>query len=268
MKKIGFIGTGNLASAILRGVVAAKVAAADDIYIFDVDSSKTQALSAELGVNTAAGAQEVAGGCDAVVCAVKPNDTEALLRSIANSVRGNSTLVISTAAGKELSSLVEGLYDGAAVVRIMPNINAAVGMSMTAYCATQGVSAEQLNFVERFCRAFGSAVALEEKHFSAFTAVAGSAPAFVYEFINDLAFAGVKNGLTKQAALEIAAQTVLGSAQTVLKSGLHPSVLTDRVCSPGGTTVEGVAALRELGFDGAVIAAVDRTVAKDAAMKK
>lgn len=267
MKTLGFIGTGNLASAIIKGVVKAKLVAPENILIYDIDSAKTEALSSAFGVKTADDPCKAAS-CEAVVCAVKPKDMSGLLGSIAAAVKAAGSLVISTAAGKPLAELTAGLFEGAAVVRIMPNINAAVGEAMTAFCATAAVSGEQLAFVQAFCGCFGQCVQLEEKQFSAFTAVAGSAPAFVYDFIDDLAFAGVKNGLPRDMALRIAAQTVLGSAKAVAEMGLHPAELTDRVCSPAGTTVEGVAALRELGFDNAVITAVDRTVQKDKDMQK
>lgn len=267
MKTLGFIGTGNLASAIIKGVAEARLVAPENIRIYDIDSAKTAALAERFGVIVAADPCEAAA-CEAAVCAVKPKDMGVLLFSISETVREKGTLVISTAAGKPLADLTADLYADAPVVRIMPNINAAVGAAMTAYCATSAVTEEQTAFVADFCNCFGECVRLEERLFSAFTAVAGSAPAFVYDFIDDLAFAGVKNGLPRDLALKIAAQTVLGSAKAVAEMGLHPAELTDRVCSPAGTTVEGVAALRELGFDNAVITAVDRTVQKDMAMQK
>lgn len=268
MKKIGFIGTGNLACAILKGVIESKLAAPEDVYIYDINGEKTNSLKALYGVNVLAGECETAAQCDAVLCAVKPKDMTALLTKIAPQVRENSTLVISTAAGFELAAVSSALGESARAVRIMPNINASSASSMTAYCACASVTAQDVEFVEKFCSAFGKVISLEERLFSAFTAVAGSAPAFVYDFIDSLAFSAVKHGIPRQAALEIAAQTVLGSAKTVLESELHPRELVDRVCSPGGTTVEGVAALDKAGFADAVISAVDATVKKDIEMKK
>ncbi|MBQ8944198.1 MAG: pyrroline-5-carboxylate reductase [Clostridia bacterium] len=264
MKKISFVGTGNLASAILKGVVEASLTAPENIFVFDIDKNKTARLNSIYGVNVAENCKSAAENADAVVVAVKPKDVVEVL----DVIKPYSSFVISTVAGVDVSSLYSHLDNSCVVFRIMPNINAAVGMAMTAFCCNSNATDEQKSFVERFCLCFGDCMKLDEKLFSVFTALAGSAPAFVYEFINDLAFAGVKNGLSKNDALKIAVQTVLGSAQAVKTLNVHPCELTDRVCSPSGTTVEGVAALREFGFDNAVITAIDRTVEKDIKMKK
>lgn len=266
MKTIGFIGTGNIASAILKGVVNAGITPNENIFIFDVDTSKTDLLNKQYGVSVAATAPKAAS-CDAVICAVKPNVMPAVLNEINKTAKEKGSLIISTAAGLELSTLITALNGYDCVVRIMPNLNAAVCHSCTAMCAAGGVSDEQKNFSFQILKSFGSVFEIRESLFSAFTAVAGSAPAFVFEFINDLAFAGVKHGLTRSDALEIAASTVLGSALTLLESNVHPSEMTDKVCSPGGTTAAGVAALREYGFDNSVIKAVDKTVEKADKMK-
>lgn len=262
--KLGFIGTGNLASAILRGVVSSGTAKAEDILIYDIFSEKTDRLSDELGVNIASDAKSVADSCEYVFCAVKPKDIAGVLDEIS----GTQAMIISTAAGTKLEVILSHLGEKTACARIMPNINAAVGMAMTAYCVSSAVSQEQTDVLVKLCSAFGNCMPVDEKNFSAFTAIAGSAPAFVYDFIDALAFAGVKNGITYADALEISARTVLGSAKMVLESGIHPSQLTDMVCSPGGTTVEGVATLKNAGFDAAIINAVENTVKKDKAMMK
>ena len=264
MAKLSFIGTGNLASAMLKGVVEAKLVLPENIFIFDVDSNKTDSLSNIYGVNVAKDCKSCAESADITVVAVKPKDISHVLEQI----KDFTNSVISTAAGVEVSYLSANLKPECSVFRIMPNINAAVGMAMTAYCFNCNATEEQITFVSAFCSSFGECMQLDEKLFSVFTALAGSAPAFVYEFINDLAFAGVKNGLSRNDALKIAVQTVSGSAQAVKELGVHPCELTDRVCSPAGTTAAGVAALRKNGFDNAVIKAIDKTVARDIEMKK
>lgn len=264
MNKLSFIGTGNLASAMLKGVVEAELVLPENIYIYDIDSSKTKRLSETYGVNTADDCVSAAKSADVTVVAVKPKDIADVLVQI----KDYCSFVISTAAGTDVSFLSSNLDSACSVFRIMPNINAAVGMAMTAFCFNENATDEQISFVRCFCSSFGDCMSLDEKLFSVFTALAGSAPAFVYEFINDLAFAGVKNGLTRSDALKIAVQTVSGSAQAVKQLGVHPCELTDRVCSPAGTTAEGIAALRKNGFDNAVIKAIDKTVEKDLQMKK
>ena len=264
MNKLSFIGTGNLASAMLKGVVEAKLVLPENIYIYDVDSQKTEYLSNLYGVNIADDCPSAAKSADVTVVAVKPKDISGVLSQIKDSCG----FIISTAAGVEVSYLTSQLDSSCSVFRIMPNINAAVGMAMTAFCFNENATAEQIAFVADYCSSFGECMNLDEKLFSAFTALAGSAPAFVYEFINDLAFAGVKNGLSRSDALKIAIQTVSGSAEAVKQLGVHPCELTDRVCSPAGTTAAGVAALRKNGFDNAVIKAIDKTVERDIEMKK
>ena len=145
----------------------------------------------------------------------------------------------------------------------MPNINAAVGESMTAICGSSAVTQDDKEFALSFCSCFGKAILLEEKYFSAFTAVAGSAPAFAYMFADALASAGIKYGIPAAASQEIAAQMLLGSAKMLLESPLAVSELIRNVCSPGGTTIEGVCSLKETGFENSVITAVDKTVEKD-----
>lgn len=264
--KLGFIGTGNLASAILGGVVACESISPSEILIYDINTAKVTELSEELSVNAAESAKEVASKCENVIIAVKPKDFVSLADDIKNSVKTNNPLVISTAAGTQTSKIVSCFGSDVKAVRIMPNINAAVGQAMTAVCATENVSYAEKEFVLELCEAFGKAVLLEEKYFSVFTAIAGSGPAFAYMFADALATAGIKHGLPAKTAQDIAAQMMLGSAKMLLESDMSVSDLVRSVSSPGGTTVEGVCSLKETGFENSVITAIDKTVAKDKAM--
>ncbi len=264
--KLGFIGTGNLASAILRGVVGSGRIEPSEIIIFDVNSQKSEELKNELSVCTAGSANEVAATSENVVIAVKPKDFAALADGIKREVKENNPLIISTAAGTATEKIASFFGFEAKIARIMPNINAAVGEAMTAVSVTDSVSDAERDFVLDFCTCFGKSVYLEEKYFSAFTAVAGSAPAFAYMFADALAVAGVKYGLPAKEAQNIAAQMLLGSAKMLLESEKSVSELIRSVCSPGGTTVEGVCSLKETGFENSVITAIDKTVAKDKLM--
>ncbi len=264
--KLGFIGTGNLASAILKGVVASGKADPQEILIFDLNTQKLERLAEELSVCIAGSAKDVAFNCDNIVIAVKPKDFASLADDIKAEAKENNPLIISTAAGTETSKIVSLFGFAAKTVRIMPNINAAVGESMTAVCSSENVSCEEKEFVLELCSCFGKAILLDEKYFSAFTAIAGSAPAFAYMFADALANAGVKYGIPAQTAQDIAAQMLFGSAKQLLESPFTVSELIRNVCSPGGTTIEGVCSLKENGFENAVIKAVDKTVEKDKAM--
>ncbi|NLP48679.1 MAG: pyrroline-5-carboxylate reductase [Clostridiales bacterium] len=260
---IGFIGMGNLAAAILKGILQSNILNARSIYAYDIDAKKLTLSAHKLGYNAASSSKELVSKCDMIFLAVKPADLPQLLQEIKSELKAKRPVLVSTAAGTSSDFIQKQLGYDAALVRIMPNINATIGRSMTAYCSNSRVSDEQAGMVEKILSTFGKVMKLEEEYFSMFTAIAGSGPAFAYMFIDELARAGVKIGLNKDLALEIAAQTVLGSAKLILESKQHPYELIDNVCSPGGTTIEGVSVLRELGFANAVSKAVEHTYEKD-----
>lgn len=261
--KIGFIGAGNMASAILKGAVRGGAFTASDLYAYDVDAAKTEALNRACGVQAADSAEALLAEAQVVVLAVKPNILQSLLPTLRAKLEETGALVISIAAGKTIDFLQALLYPSAPIVRVMPNINATVGAAMSAYCCNMYVTDAQKQVVETLCSSFGACKALPEASFPLFSVLAGCAPAYFYMFIDALARAGVKNGMAKADALEIAAQTALGSAKQILESGVHPWELVDRVCSPGGTTIEGVAALQASALDAAVVRAVDAALEKD-----
>ncbi len=266
--KLGFIGVGNLATAILKGVVASDKISSEEILIFDLNVSKLNELKEELKVSVADSANQVASVCDNIVIAVKPKDIASLVENIKNDAETNNPLIISTAAGTGTEKITSLFGYDAKVVRIMPNINAAVGESMTAVCANVNANKSDVDFAVDLCSSFGKAVEIEEKYFSAFTAVAGSAPAFAYMFADALSNAAVKYGLPAKVSQDIAAQMLFGSAKMLLESPLPVSELIRNVCSPGGTTIEGVCSLKETGFENSVIKAIDKTVEKDRLMSQ
>jgi len=245
---MGFIGTGVMAGAMLQAALDADFLRPEDVMAYD----KLPQAAGRFGVAVAESVRDVAAGCDIIQLGVKPQDMPTLLEEISPVLRPDC-LVISIAAGVPLMRITPR---APRAVRLMPNINATVGQAITAYCAAEDVSQGELDFVAGYCGCFGRAVALDEKHFSAFVALAGSAPAFVFLFIDELARAGVTAGLPKARALEIAAQTVFGSAALVKQSDAHPYALADRVSSPGGTTIAGINKLREHGFAHAISQAV------------
>lgn len=170
---------------------------------------------------------------------------------------------MSIAAGKTTEFIEKLLGFKAPVIRIMPNINATVLEAMSAYCCSESVTDDQKEFVNKLCSSFGKVMPLSESYFPLFCSIAGCAPAYAYMFIDSLARSAVKNGMNKSVALEIAAQTVLGSAKKILESDEHPWELIDKVCSPGGTTIEGIVSLQKDGFESAVCNAVDAALQKD-----
>ncbi|MDR1927756.1 MAG: pyrroline-5-carboxylate reductase [Oscillospiraceae bacterium] len=263
--KLGCIGTGMMASAMLKGVIASGFLSPEEITVYDKSPAAMRKAQEQLGVQTASCAEEVFAAAQTVQLGVKPQDMPALLGGLSDTIRQTRPLLLSIAAGIKLSVLDPA--EERRVVRLMPNINATVGQAMTAYCPNPRVTGEEVNFTAAYCACFGKAVALEEKHFSAYCALAGSAPAFVFLFLDELARAGVSAGLPKAAALEIATQTVLGSAETLRQSGdTHPYALIDQVCSPAGTTIAGINALREHGFAHALSQAVLAAYRRDIAL--
>ena len=252
-----------MASAIIAGMCRADFVKSSDIAVFDTDKAKTDSLAERYGITVMASAAEIAESCERIILAVKPNVIAAVLSEIDSIIKEKNPLIISIAAGKTTEYLRSCVSYEGKLVRVMPNINALVGAAVSGICGTENVSDEDMSFAEALCECFGTAVKIDEKLFPVFSAIGGCSPAFTYMYIDALARAAVKNGMPKAQALEVAAQSVLGSAKTVLESEDHPWTLVDRVCSPGGTTIEGVAALQRDGFEAAVMSAVQASFDKD-----
>ena len=258
----GFIGLGNMASAILRGMAKAGVFAENALVGYNPSAAKAQALQNEMPLRACSSAREAAEAADVVVLAVKPQVLPDVLPQIASVVTAQ-TLVVSIAAGKPTAYYEAALSDGVPVVRVMPNIAARVGASASAVCGGKSAQEAHLELVRTMFRTVGAVYDLPEKHFPAFGALGGASGAFVFLYIDALASAGVKGGLPRALAQQIAEQTVLGSAQLSQQSAEHPIALMDQVCSPGGTTIEGVHTLKRLGFETAVQQAIDAIIEKD-----
>lgn len=261
MKSIGFIGCGNMATAMIQGILKRKLTYPDQIFTSN-SKEETAALTAQrLGVVTSTNNTFVAQAADIIFLSVKPQMYPAVIEEIADSITPDK-IVISIAPGKTLSWLSQAFKKPVKLVRTMPNTPALVGEGLTSYCANSLVTFDELVEVENILSSFGEIIKLKEELIDAASAVGGSAPAFVYMFIEALADGGVAEGLTRADAYKIAAQTVLGSAAMVLETKNHPAKLKDDVCSPGGSTIAGVEALEKGGFRGTVIDAVRSTTAK------
>ena len=261
--KLGFIGCGNMASAIIAGIVNKNTISASDIFAYDIYSPATEKASAVLGMNVCIDENEVILKSDIVFLAVKPNVISSVLEKIDSALAEKKPLIISIAAGKTLEFLQNCISNDIRLVRVMPNINAKVGEAISAYCCNENVTETDIKNLEMLLSCFGKCLALDEKQFPVFGVIGGCAPAFAYMFIDAIARSGVQNGMKKDQALKIAAQTVYGSAKMILESDEHPWRLIDNVCSPGGTTIEGVTSLQKDGFEGAVNNAVNKAIEKD-----
>ena len=265
MAKIGFIGMGNMGTAILRGLL--KTFAPEDILFSSGHEEKMERISAETGVPHAASNAECARQVKYLVLAVKPQMLPKVFAEIKDTVT-REQVIISIAAGYTISDLTEGLGGNVRVIRTMPNTPAMVGEGMTSISYDDSLfDEEEKKTAEGFFTALGKLERIDEKLMDVAASASGCSPAYVYMFIEALADGCVKNGLPRQTAYRMAAQAVLGSAKMVLETGKHPGELKDMVCSPGGTTIEGVAALEEMGFRSAVIKACDANFQKNKMLK-
>lgn len=263
--KVGFIGTGNMASAIIKGMIKKEHTKSEDIFVFDIDSEKLNQFTSETETNTCASNEELVNVVDVLVLAVKPNVFEFILPPLKDIIKEKKPLIVSIAAGTTIEKIQHliGIENENPIVRVMPNVNALIGEGAAAVCGNKVASKEQVSFVVDMFNAIGMAMELPENYFSVYTAIASSSPAYAYLFIDSLARGAVKNGLSKDVATKIAAQAVLGSAKMILESDEDPWVLINKVCSPGGTTVAGLVALEDEAFISTVIKGVDATIKKD-----
>ena len=259
---IGMIGTGNMGSAILRGIVDASYVKASQIIAFDASSRRMNELEEDIpGIQLARDCLEVAEKADLIILAVKPIYVKDVIGEIHSALNGKA--VLSIAAGWTVNMLENALYGTSATyLRVMPNTPALVGEGMTALCDNTTFSKEDFNYAKGIFDSIGKTKVLPERLFDGVVAVSGSSPAYVYMMIEAMADAAVKEGIPRVYAYEMAAQSVLGSALMVLSSGTHPAALKDAVCSPGGTTIEAVEELERKGFRAAIMDAMDACARK------
>lgn len=274
MKQVAFIGTGNMGGALIRAACQAIDPA--QVLITDYQPEKAKALAEELGCALAASNDEAVLGAQYIFLCVKPQVLpgvlQALIPTLAQRVRdGVAPALISIAAGVTLATIRNDLGEVGAdipLLRVMPNTCAAIGKGMLALSAGAEVTDAQLQAVRQILSCAGRLEQLPESQMDAFTAVAGCGPAFVYQLIEALADGGVMAGLPRQQAQIYAAQTLMGAAAMVLESDQHPGELKDAVCSPGGSTIAGVATLERYRFRAAAIDAVMAAYAKNIELGK
>ena len=263
--KLGFIGAGNMGSAIIGGAVAAGIVSGKDITVSDRDTAKLDILKEKYGVNAVTD-NMICTACDIVFLCVKPNVLADVIKGIENYINHN-VVFVSIAAGQSTEKIGNAFGNPyVKVVRVMPNTPALVGEGMSAVCANENVADSELETVLEILRSFGKAEVVSETLMDTVTAVSGSSPAYVFMFIEAMADAAVKGGMTRDMAYTFAAQSVLGSAKMVLETGIHPGALKDMVCSPGGTTIDAVAVLEKEGMRNAVMKAMEACIEKSKSM--
>jgi pyrroline-5-carboxylate reductase len=265
--RIGFIGAGNMASALISGLLGSGLALAKDVRASDPQRPLLARLESAHGIVTTASNADVARWANVIVLAVKPQIVPAVL-SECGSQLGAGHLVLSIAAGVSTQSIEERVGEGTRVIRAMPNTPALARAAATAIAPGASATSDDIEWSKRFFDAIGRTVVLDEAHLDAVTGLSGSGPAYVMLFIEALADGGVRAGLPRDVALLLATQTVLGSAKLLLETGEHPARLKDMVTSPGGTTIAGLAALESGGFRGALIEAVTQAARRSTELGK
>lgn len=253
--KIGFIGTGNMASAMMGGMITNHIFKAEEIIGSDAFANSLEAVSKKFGIHTTDNNLEVVQNADIVVLSVKPQFYETVIEEIRNSVTQNQ-IIITIAPGKTLNWLEQQFGSKVKLIRTMPNTPALVGAGITGVCHNEQILQEELDYACDILGAFGSVEVLPEHLLDVVVSVSGSSPAYVFLFIEAMADAAVADGMPRAQAYRFAAQAVLGSAKMVLETNKHPGELKDMVCSPGGTTIEAVRVLEEKGFRSSVIEAM------------
>ncbi|MHB8790865.1 MAG: pyrroline-5-carboxylate reductase [Desulfobulbaceae bacterium] len=255
LQTIGFIGGGQMAEALIKGILSAGLAGAERIMVVEPDAARQDYLRTTYSVRIARDSAELTAGSRTLILAVKPQVMARVLAQYRGQVTGEH-LVISIAAGITIGALAAGLGEEVRIIRVMPNTPALVLAGASALASNSRATAEDVAAAKEILAAIGTCVEVSEPLLDAVTGLSGSGPGYVFAFIEALVDGGVLAGLPRPVAEQLVLQTVLGSAKLALETGEHPAVLRGRVTSPGGTTITGLQVLEESGFRGAVMAAV------------
>ena len=255
MNKLGFIGAGNMATAMMSGIIRSGIFTHDEIIMSDVSEAQRRKVGEAYGVSVTDDNVEVAHNAEVLILAVKPQYYSEVIAQIRDVI--SQQLIITIAPGQTLASLAERFgNDRAKIIRTMPNTPAMVGAGITAVTPNANVTPDELTYACRILGGFGLTEVVGEHLMDAVVSVSGSSPAYVFMFIEAMADAAVADGMPRAQAYQFAAQAVMGSAKMVLETGKHPGELKDMVCSPAGTTIEAVRVLEEKGFRSAVLEAM------------
>ena len=266
-KKIGFIGCGKMAQAMIGGLIESNVIEKHHIYV-SARSNETLVKVKDLyNVQTLNSNIDLAMQVDYLFLAVKPDLYPTIIEEIKEVVSSNS-VIITIAAGITLEGVEKSFGKEVKIVRTMPNTPSLVREGMSALCHNQVVTNEELSEVMEIFNSFGKCELVNEKLMDAIPAVSGSSPAYVYLMIEALADGAVLQGINRDQAYKLAAQAVLGAAKMVLETELHPGELKDQVCTPGGTTIEAIAELEKQGFRSSIISAMERCTEKSVSLGK
>jgi pyrroline-5-carboxylate reductase len=252
---IGFLGAGKMATALAKGFIEAKLTSADRIIASDVVPAARQAFAMETAARVTDTNPEVVKLSEILVLAVKPDQVTDLLGELKTVGRADQ-LLISIAAGVPLAKLEAAAWPAARIIRVMPNTPALVGASASAFSRGANATREDAQLAQRLLGSVGLAFEVKERLLDAVTGLSGSGPAYAFLMIESLADGGVAAGLPRDVSTRLAAQTLFGAAKMVLETGQHPAALKDAVCSPGGTTIDGIHELEKAGIRAGLMNAV------------
>jgi pyrroline-5-carboxylate reductase len=266
-QKVGFIGCGKMAQAMIEGMIKSKIVQPEAIMASAVTDETLRSVKEKYGILVSRNNIEVANHADILILAIKPNIHDAILNEIAEAM-DEQKVMITIAAGISLEYIESFFQTKMKVIRAMPNTPSLVGEGMSAICHNQQVNQEDLEKVLLLFNSFGRTEVIVEELMDSIPAISGSSPAYVYMFIEALADGGVKQGIPRKQAYKLAAQAVLGAAKMVLETERHPGELKDDVCTPGGATIEAVAALEQEKFRSAVLTAMDQCTKKSKQLSK
>lgn len=264
---IGFIGGGNMASAMISGIISSGLVTPVNIIASDKIAASIEHLKSTYGIETTLSNTYVAKNADIIILSVKPYLYDTVIREIRDDVT-DQKIVVAIAAGQTIERIEGAFGKSIKLVRTMPNTPAMVMEAMSAIAPNENITDDDLAAILNIFESFGKAELVPESLMDAVTGVSGSSPAYVFLFIEAMADAAVKDGMPRAQAYKFAAQSVLGAAKMVLETGKHPGELKDAVCSPGGTTIAAVAKLEEGGLRNTVISAQNACTAKSKELSK
>lgn len=264
---IGFLGIGNMGGSILKGFLSNKIAG-KNIFVYDIDTLKLEKFKQNFNINVCCNYEELVKNVDYLILAVKPDIILKVVEDLKDYLNIYKPIIVSIAAGVSTNSIYKIINnDSIGIVRIMPNINAEISLATSAYCYIN-IKDEHIEQVVNLFKSIGTIFYIPEEKFSIFTAIAGCSPAYIYLFLDSMAKGAQKMGLNKKDAIQIAIDVMIGSANMLKHSGKHPWELIDNVCSPGGTTIEGICTLEENNFQQSIVKAIENTIKKDISLNK
>lgn len=266
-RKVGFIGCGKMAQAMVNGMLQSSFMQREDIFASTKSIESAQMIMENFQIETTLDNKQVAGFADVLIIAVKPHLYGEVIQEVSSYVK-KETILVTIAAGIDLAYIESQMSKEIKVIRSMPNTPSLVGEGMTVFCANDKVNENEIAFMKDLFASFGQVEMVDESLMDYIPAISGSSPAYVYMFIEALADGGVRSGIPRDKAYKLAAQAVLGAAQMVLETGKHPGILKDEVCTPGGATIEAITTLEQNHFRGTILAAMESCNQKNKDMQK